>query len=105
MVPKLIHWNPQWGRVSAEVMNRVLRSEGYAVSEYHYPPGTFFPLHHHAADKKDTVLRGRLRIAWEGGEAILAVGDMIEIPAGVRHSAEVVGVETVVSLDATKGAE
>ncbi len=105
MIPRLIHWDPQWGRVSAEAMNRLLRAEGYVVSEYHYPPGTYFPLHRHAVDKKDTVVRGRLRIAWEGGEAMLAEGYMIEIPAGVRHSAEVVGSETVVSLDATKGAE
>jgi quercetin dioxygenase-like cupin family protein len=105
MIPKLIHWDAQWGRVSGESMSRLLRAEGYAVSEYHYPPGTIFPLHHHAVDKKDTVLRGRLRIAWEGGAALLAPGDMIEIPAGVRHSAEVIGMETVVSLDATKGVE
>lgn len=105
MIPRLIHWDPQWGRVSAEAMSRLLRAEGYVVSEYRYPPGTYFPLHHHAVDKKDTVVRGRLCIAWEGGEATLAEGDMIEIPASVRHSAEVVGTETVVSLDATKGAE
>ena len=102
MAPKVIHWDPQWGPASAEAMSRLLRSKGYAVSEYHYPPGTLFPLHQHTVDKIDTVLRGRLRIAWEGGDAILSPGDMIEIPAGVHHSAEVVGSETVVSLDATK---
>ena len=105
MVPKVIHWDPQLGRVSAEAVSRLLRSEGYVVSEYHYAQGTFFPLHRHEEDKKDSVLSGRLRIAWEGGETVLAAGDMIEIPAGVSHSAEVVGAESVVSLDATKAAE
>jgi quercetin dioxygenase-like cupin family protein len=33
---------------------------------------------------------------------VLEPGDMIEIPAGAVHSAEVVGTETVLSLDATK---
>ena len=102
MVPKLIHWDSHWGPVNVEAITRRLRAEGYAVSEYHYSPGTVFPLHHHGVDKKDTVLQGQLRIAWEGGEAVLGPGDMIEIPAGLRHSADVVGAETVVSLDATR---
>jgi len=78
-------------------------AEGYQLAKYHYPPGTCFPPHTHSVHKKDTVLRGRLRIGWEGGAAVLEPGDMIEIPAGFSHSAEVVGAETVVSLDATKG--
>ena len=102
MIPKVIHWDPQWGPISEEAMSRILRAEGFSVSKYHYPSGTYFPMHTHAEDKKDTVLRGRLRIAWESGAAVLEAGDMIEIPAGARHSAEVVGPETVVSLDATR---
>ena len=85
-------------------MRQRLTSEGYAVAKFHYPPGTCFPLHTHTVNKKDTVLHGHLRISWEGGETVLDPGDMIEIPAGFPHSAEVVGPETVVSLDATKPA-
>ncbi len=76
-------------------MRQRLASEGYAVAKYHYPPGTCFPSHTHAVNKKDTVLQGHLRIRWEGGETVLDPGDMIEIPAGFPHSAEVVGEETV----------
>ncbi len=83
-------------------MRQRLRAEGYAVSKYHYTPGTSFPPHTHGVDKKDTVLRGRLRIGWTGGNVVLEPGDTIEIPAGFSHSAEVVGSETVVSLDATR---
>jgi len=83
-------------------MRRRLEAEGYAVSCYHYPPGASFPEHTHAIDKKDTVLRGRLKIGAEGREFVLEAGDMIEIPAGTLHTAEVVGNETVVSLDATR---
>ncbi len=105
MVPRIIHWDPQWGPINEQAMSRLLRAEGYSVSKYHYPPGTVFPMHTHPQDKKDTVLRGQLKISWEGGSAVLQPGDMIEIEAGVRHSAEVVGEETVVSLDATRKAE
>ena len=104
MFPRVLHWDPKWGPMSPEAMRRRLGVEGYSVLEYHYTPGTIFPFHQHSVDKIDTVLRGRLRICWEGGEAILAAGDMIAIPAGVRHSAEVIGEETVLTLDATRPA-
>jgi hypothetical protein len=45
---------------------------------------------------------GRLRIGAEGKQFVLEAGGVIEIPAGTRHTAEVVGGEAVVSLDATR---
>jgi quercetin dioxygenase-like cupin family protein len=75
---------------------------GYAVSRYVYPPGTFFPNHTHNVDKMDAVVSGRLRITTSGGVADLRSGDAIHIPRGTPHSAEVIGDEPVVSLDATK---
>ncbi len=104
MNPKMTHWDSAWGPLREETMRQRLTGEGYAVAKYHYPPGTYFPSHTHTVNKKDTVLQGHLRISWEGGETVLDPGDMIEIPAGLPHSAEVVGSETVVSLDATKPA-
>ena len=99
---KVIHWDSAWGPVSEHKMWEQLEAAGYQVSRYRYPPGTFFPTHAHAVHKRDTVLSGKLRIAWDGGSVVLECGDMIEIPAGASHSAEVVGDESVVSLDATK---
>ena len=104
MNPTIIHWDPKWGPLGEQPMRQRLEAEGYAVSKYHYTPGTYFPPHTHAVHKKDTVLRGQLKIGWEGGSVILEPGDMIEIPAGFSHCAEVVGQETVVSLDATRDA-
>ena len=102
MNPRIVHWDPKWGPLGEPAMRRLLEAEGFAVSKYHYTPGTYFPPHTHAVHKKDTVLRGRLKIGWDSSSVILEPGDMIEIPAGFSHSAEVVGSETVVSLDATK---
>ena len=104
MNPKIVHWDPGWGPLGEQAMRQRLEAEGYAVSKYHYTPGTYFPPHTHSVHKKDTVLRGRLKIGWDGGSVILEPGDMIEIPADFSHSAEVVGSETVVSLDATRDA-
>jgi quercetin dioxygenase-like cupin family protein len=99
---KLVHWDPAWGPLNEQAMRQRLMAEGFSVSRYDYPPGTCFASHTHAVHKKDVVLRGRLRISWEGGSAILEAGDTIEIPAGVAHSAEVVGDTAVASLDATR---
>lgn len=104
MNPRIIHWDPAWGPLGEAAMRQRLEVEGYQVSKYHYTPGTYFPPHTHSVHKKDTVLRGRLKIGWEGGSAVLEPGDMIEIPAGFSHSTEVIGTETVVSLDATRSA-
>ena len=94
--------DPAWGRLSEAAMRRRLEGEGYAVNRYVYPPGTFFPEHTHAVDKKDGVLSGRLRIGAEGRQFVLEAGDVMGIPARARHAAEVVGGEAVVSLDATR---
>lgn len=102
MEARVQHWDPAWGPLSEDSMRRKLEEEGYRVSKYRYEPGTFFTEHTHALHKKDAVLAGRLRIETHDGDVVLGPGDMIEIPSGVEHTAEVEGDETVVSLDATK---
>lgn len=96
------HWQEEWGPLSEAAIRKRLEAEGYSVNRYTYPPGRYFSEHTHAVDKKDTVLRGRLKIGAEGCEVVLQAGDMIELPAGTVHTAEVVGEEAVVSLDATR---
>ena len=96
------HWDATWGEMNEAAMRRRLTAEGYAVSRYDYPPGTRFPDHTHHFDKKDAVVRGRFLIRALGREFVLGPGDAIAVPAGTVHSAEVIGAETVVSLDAGK---
>lgn len=95
------HWDESLGEMNEHTLRRRLESGGYSVSRYAYRPGTHFPDHKHAFDKKDAVVRGRFMIRAEGREFMLGPGDMLEVPAGTIHSAEVVGDETVVSLDAS----
>ena len=96
------HWDNNWGELNETNLRRRLQSEGYSVSRYDYPPGTYFPNHTHSFDKKDAVLRGSFMIRAEGREFLLGPGDILSVPAGTVHSAEVIGNETVVSLDAGK---
>lgn len=96
------HWNTSLGELNEKSMRKRLEEEGYSVSRYDYPPGTYFPDHTHSFDKKDAVLRGQFLIRACGREFLLGPGDVIPVPAGTVHSAEVIGNEAVVSLDASK---
>jgi quercetin dioxygenase-like cupin family protein len=96
-------WDEQRDGVLSEAnMRRKLEDKGYVVARYVYPSGTFFPEHEHAVDKIDGVLSGRFRMAMNGREMVLEAGDCLVVPRGTVHSAEVVGGEPVISLDAVK---
>lgn len=99
----LEHWNTvKDGALTETAMQRKLEARGYTVTRYVYPPGTCFPEHSHAVDKIDAVLAGRFRLVMEGSSVILEAGDTLAVPRGVQHSAEVIGHDSVVSLDAVK---
>ena len=91
------------GPVSESVLRARLERRGYAVSRYTYAPGTAFPAHTHGVDKVDAVVTGTFRVVLEGTEVVLGPGDAVAVPRGAVHSAEVVGNEPVISLDAVKG--
>jgi len=99
---RLEQWNAADGPVSEKKMMRLLESEGFEVSVYAYPQGTRFPEHEHAQEKCDAVLEGTLRVTVGVAAFDLTPGDRIYLPASTRHSAEVVGKKTVLSLDGTK---
>ena len=97
------HWHPERdGELSETNMRRKLEDRGYRVSKYVYPPGTYFPDHDHGVDKIDGVLAGRFRMSMNGSSIVLQAGDLLVVPKHVFHSAEVVGDESVVSLDAVR---
>lgn len=96
------HWNAALGELNEANIRRYLERGGYVVARYDYAPGTSFSDHTHDYDKKDAVLAGSFGIRSEGREFLLGPGDMLSIKAGTVHNAEVVGDETVISLDASR---
>ena len=99
------HWDTAAdGPLTEAVLRRKLEERGYRVTRYDYPPGTVFPDHTHTMDKLDAVLAGRFRLRMHGQEVVLRAGDILAVPRGTVHSAEVVGNEPVVSLDAVRQA-
>jgi quercetin dioxygenase-like cupin family protein len=97
------HWNHDTdGELTEQAMRNKLEQQGYQVSRYVYPPGTHFPEHTHGVDKIDGVLSGQFSMTMGGQALVLQAGDCLAVPKGTVHSAEVVGSEPVVSLDAVK---
>ena len=90
------------GPLSEKSLRTKLEEKGYSVARYVYSSGTSFPDHTHTIDKIDAVLSGRFRMTMKGKSVILEAGDCLLVPKNTVHSAEVVGEESVVSLDATK---
>lgn len=100
---RLESWDPtRDGELSEEAMREKLESLGYYVHTYTYAPGTRFAAHTHDVDKIDGVLSGRFRVQMHGREIVLEAGDLVWVPEGTVHSAEVVGGDPVVSLDAVR---
>lgn len=99
---RLERWDPRDGPLSETRMMSLIEHEGYEVAQYAYRPGTLFPPHQHAQDKCDGVIEGVLRVTVGANIYDLGPGDRLYLPAGTRHSAEVVGATTVLSLDGTR---
>ena len=97
------HWNSQQdGSLSKQTLRAKLETRGYQVTYYVYPPGTVFPPHSHGVDKIDAVLSGRFQMCMQDKAVVLKAGDCLAVPRGISHSAEVVGDQPVVSLDAVR---
>ena len=100
---RLERWDPaRDGALGEAALRAKLERRGYAVSRWVYAPGTRFEPHTHDVDKLDAVVSGRLRMTLPDGEVVLGAGDVLAVPGGTLHAAEVVGEESVVSLDATR---
>jgi len=95
------HWDVEEdGELTEPAMRKKLEGRGYHVTRYVYTPGMYFPDHSHGEDKIDAVLSGQFRMQMQGEDVILKAGDALIVSKGTAHSAEVVGDDPVVSLDA-----
>jgi quercetin dioxygenase-like cupin family protein len=99
---RLERWDSSDGPLTEKRMMGLMESEGYEVASYAYREGTVFGPHEHAQDKCDGVVQGVLRVTVGNQTYDLGAGDRLYLPAGTRHSALVVGNETVLSLDGTR---
>ena len=65
-----------------------------------------FPWHHHPdSDESFLVVEGDLIIEFEGGEVVLGPGQLLTVPAGVRHRTRPAGERSVNLTFEKQGAE
>jgi quercetin dioxygenase-like cupin family protein len=96
-------WNPDKdGPLSETALVNMLNNLGYTCARYIYPAGTCFPDHQHDVDKIDAILQGTFKITMNGQSFTLRPGSYVVVPKKTIHSAEVIGMETVISIDAVK---
>jgi len=100
--PQVMHWDVRDGELREQSIRAKLMAMGYRCSRYDYSPATYFPPHSHNVDKIDAVLAGRFCLTLFGCRCVLAAGDRIVVPKGIEHSAEVIGDQVVISIDAVK---
>jgi mannose-6-phosphate isomerase-like protein (cupin superfamily) len=100
--PRLESWTEEDGPMTEKRVMGFLEREGYEVAIYAYREGIVFGEHEHGHDKCDAVIEGFFQV--RAGDRLFEMkpGDRLYVPAGLRHSAQVVGRRTVVLLDATR---
>ena len=91
------------GPLTLENVAKKLKSMGYHFAEQQYAPGTVFHEHSHDNPTKDAVVSGRFKVKMQDKEATLEPGDILDIPAGIDHSAAVLGDEPVIVLEGEQG--
>ncbi|EUB62529.1 hypothetical protein ECG_04600 [Echinococcus granulosus] len=100
---KITHWDANTDGVFSEgKLKEKLEKEGFTVIPYTFSPGTTFPDHTHAVDKKDGITAGKFSFTMYGKTVVLSAGDTIFVPKNTVHAAHVVGNEDVGFLDASK---
>ncbi|MGI8643365.1 MAG: cupin domain-containing protein [Thermomicrobiales bacterium] len=87
------------------VTRQVIQGERQTLVRYVYAPGVVFPVHQHPEEQMTIVLHGRLAFTIESEDdepdrhVALGPGEVLRIPGGARHGAEVIGMEEVESLN------
>jgi quercetin dioxygenase-like cupin family protein len=81
------------------VQSQTVHGERQTVVRYRYAAGSIFPTHTHSQEQITVVLSGAIAFLVDGQRIVLGPGQVILIPGGTPHGAEVVGTEPVESIN------
>ncbi len=77
-------------KVTAMVSCKVIAGEQQTMIQAYLKRGAQIPVHAHAADQLVYILRGALRCVVGAREITVREGEVLHVPAGLRHQAEAV---------------
>jgi quercetin dioxygenase-like cupin family protein len=94
-----------WSELPAEevlpgVERQTVHGKRQSLVRYRYAPGAVFPVHRHPEEQVTVVLSGRIVFEVEGERREVGPGEVVVIPGGVPHGAQVAGDEPVETLNA-----
>ena len=77
-------------KVTEMVARKVVTGAGTTLVQTYAKKGALMPLHAHAGEQAIYVLQGTLRIWLPEGERLVREGEVLIVPAGVRHQIEAI---------------
>lgn len=89
-------WDPALGTLQLSTLRRLLQQEGMATAWWSEVPGARTPEHAHPFPETHWILSGFLRMRVAGQQFDLGPGDRLDVPAGTKQGAEVLGLAPVV---------
>jgi len=95
------HWDPRLGPLQLVTLRRALEREGMVTAWWSDVPGGTVPVHAHTFPETRWVLEGYMRVT-AGSDAVeLGPGDRLDLPAGIPHQTEVIGLGQVIYVSGT----
>lgn len=76
---------------------QMIHGENMTVAKIHLAKGAVVPAHSHVNEQITVLLQGKLRFMSDDGDRVIAAGDVLAIPANVRHGVE--ALEDSVAMD------
>ena len=87
----VVRWSSK-GQPESRHLLEILISEGYDPFEWSDNAGTIYEMHFHLEEQSHWIISGSLELTIDTGDKfILGAGDRDFMPAGIQHSARVVG--------------
>ena len=74
-----------WAKRDPWALARRLLPQQGAIEVQNDVPGKEHTWHSHDVDETLAIVEGGVRFYWDGGERVCRPGDVIHLPAGMRH--------------------
>lgn len=75
-------------KVTEMISRKVVTGQRQMLAQVYLKRGVHVPMHSHVSEQMTYVLQGALRCLVAEQEIILREGEVLHIPAGIRHQAE-----------------
>jgi quercetin dioxygenase-like cupin family protein len=89
-MPARLH---RWDEIALEkvtemISRKVVAGDREMLAQIYLKRGAVVPVHSHDSEQMTYVLQGALKFLIDGEETIVREGEVLHIPAGLRHQSE-----------------